>query len=300
MMKLTELPGIIKNLVIARNTEFNTLGLINSNDHLQLSFLYDESYLPRLIANKNIVAVLTTAQFADKIPQNIGLCISENPIHDFVYLHNFLSLQTEFYHKKIDTVISPTANIHPGAHIAKTNVRIGDGATIEAGAHVLENSIIGKNSYIYANAIIGAEDTHAFMLCGRHVGLKHAGGVVIGDRTEIKYGCIIGKSIFKGNTIIGNDIIIDKLSSISHECIIGDRTRIAACANISGSVIVGEDAYIGPSAVISNALTIGDGARITIGSVVARSVKDNEHVTGNFALPHQEFLAGKRAPKIRI
>jgi len=299
-MQLDFFKTIEADMLIIRNATIDNLGLLSAGYKNQLVFLMSKQYLPTLLENKNIVGVITTEALAADLPDTLGLCVSADPAKSFALTHNYLATQTDFYGASFDSKIDPSAHIHPNAFVAKKNVVIEEGVIIEAGAHIFENTVIGKNSHIYANAVIGGEDTHAFKREGRYFFMRHAGGVFIGERVCIKYGAVIGRSVFKTKTYIGNDVIIDKLSSVSHECYIGDRTQATAHVDISGSCKIGEDVYIGPSSVISNEIIIGDRARISIGSVVVRNIKADEHVTGNFALPHKDFLAGKRLPRIRL
>lgn len=299
-MELNFFSDIFSDISIVRNVSIDNLGLVDSGHDNQLTFLALKKYLPRLLENKNIVAVIATPELVESIPEHMGLCVSADPSKSFVDMHNYLSKKTDFYRIPFDSRIHPEAMIHPKAFIAEKNVVISQGVIVEAGAYIFENTFIGKDSHIYNNAIIGNEDTHVFKREKRYFNLCHAGGVFIGERTCIKYGAMIGRAVFKANTYIGNDVIIDKLSSVSHACYINDRTQVTAHVDISGYCKIGEDVYIGPSSVISHEVTIGDRARITLGSVVVQNVKADEHVTGHFALPHKDFLAGKRLPRIRV
>lgn len=299
-MQLDFFKTMMADIVVVRNAIVDNFGLLSAGYENQLAFLISKKYLPMLLENKNITAVITTEALAECIPESMGLCVSADPAKSFAIIHHYLATQTNFYGEKVDSTIHPKAHIHPNAFVAEKNVVISEGVVVEAGAHIFENTFIGKESHIYANAVIGGEDTHAFKREGRYFFLHHAGGVFIGERVHIKYGAVIGRAVFKTKTYIGNDVIIDKLSSVSHECYIGDRTQATAHVDISGSCKIGEDVYIGPSSVISNEITIGDRARISIGAVVVKNVKADEHVTGHFALPHKDFLAGKRLPRIRL
>jgi len=54
--------------------------------------------------------------------------------------------------------------------------------------------------------------------------------------------------------------------------------------------LLGNNVWIGPKCVILNRLSIGDGSKVLMGPVVIRNVKENESVSGNFALPHDKHL----------
>lgn len=83
---------------------------------------------------------------------------------------------------------------------------------------------------------------------------------------------------------------MDAQVHVAHDCQIGKRVTITACSEISGRVEIGDDAYLGPNCTISNGVRIGAKATVTIGSVVVRDVAEGARVTGNFALPHENWL----------
>ena len=65
---------------------------------------------------------------------------------------------------------------------------------------------------------------------------------------------------------------------------------MAGTSTCCGNCRIGNNVWIGPGAIISNRKVIGDNARVTIGSVVAGNVPAGAEYTGNFAMPHQQFM----------
>lgn len=47
------------------------------------------------------------------------------------------------------------------------------------------------------------------------------------------------------DTVIEDDVKIDNLVQIAHNCVVGAHTAIAACAGIAGSTIIGKSCMIG-------------------------------------------------------
>ena len=64
---------------------------------------------------------------------------------------------------------------------------------------------------------------------------------------------------------------------------------------VTGSVTLGDDVWIGPNATIRDGITVGNGAMVSLGSVVTQDVRPGQRVTGNFAVPHEDFLAALKA-----
>jgi UDP-3-O-[3-hydroxymyristoyl] glucosamine N-acyltransferase len=54
-------------------------------------------------------------------------------------------------------------------------------------------------------------------------------------------------------------------------------------------VKIGEDVWIGAGVTVSNDVSIGDRAKALINAVVAYDVKDDEIVSGFYAMPHKKW-----------
>ena len=126
----------------------------------------------------------------------------------------------------------------------------------------------------------------------RLVRTAQVGGVVLGEGVEVDQNCCIERPTFPyENTVLSDQTKIGALSFIAHGCKIGKRTQIKGMVNIAGYTQLGDDVFVGPGTTISNLINIGNNVHITIGSVVASSVLDGKHVTGNFAIDHDIFLS---------
>lgn len=80
-------------------------------------------------------------------------------------------------------------------------------------------------------------------------------------------GAVIGS-----RAMIGANTIVNTLSSVDHDCILGDHTQVTAGVTLGGTVTVGSNCFFGlKSAVIPN-LSIGDNAQIMAGSLVSKNV----------------------------
>lgn len=278
-------------LKIVRDAEFESLGFVTHSMPRMLVFLEQENFLPTLTQNNNISCIITCTELAEKIPAQYGLAIADNPRLRFYELHNYLTEKTDFYWKDFPSEISENAVIHPKACVAEKNVRIGRGTVLEAGAIILERSLIGKDVMLRAGCVVGSQGFQFVRSQGRLMQVAHAGGVKIGDRVEIQANSSISRPVFGGFTALADDSKLDNLVHIAHDVKIGKRCLIAACAMIAGSVTIGDDVWIGPSVSISSEIKIGDGANITIGSVVTHDVAPGQRVTGNFAIDHDKFIS---------
>lgn len=186
-----------------------------------------------------------------------------------------------------DSIIHESVVIEPTCYIG-SNVTIGKNTIIMAGAKIKENVIIGENCIIRENCVIGGfgfgfeKDQD-----GINYRIPHIGGVIIEDNVEI--GAIT--TVCSGTinpTIVKKHAKIDDHVHIAHNCVIGENCIVTACAEISGSCIVGKNTWFAPNTSVINGITIGDNVTIGMGSVINKSVKNNEVMVGAPAEPLAE------------
>ena len=282
-------------ITVLRDAAFTALGMVIDTPPSALVYCEHERYLPLIESNPAVACVLTSAALADRIPGEMGVAVTATPRRAFYELHEHLARQTDFYGVTHPSAIAPTAEIHSSASIAVTNIRIGPGVIIEPHVTLLGRVEIGEGSVVRAGSTLGSSGFEFKRLGGRIVSVTHAGGVRLGAGVELQANCAVSRSIFGGFTALGDETKLDNLVHVAHGTSIGRRCLIAANAMIAGSVVIGNDVWIGPSSAISNQVHIGDGASISIGAVVTRDVAAGERVTGNFAVPHERFLAHLRS-----
>ena len=241
---------------------------------------------------ENLVMLLTTEELVScSDGLNIGLAVATDPRDLFFRIHNYLSDKDGYKRTTLPTRINPTAQISPLAYVSETNVMIGADVVIEPFVTIYPDTVIGHSSIIRAGGTIGGTGYEFKHTDDSLMAVAHVGGVVIADNVEIQNNTCIDRAIYPwDNTEIGSYTKLDNLVHIAHACKIGKRTMIVANVGLGGRVVIGDDAWIGFGSTIRNGLTIGDRARINMGAVVTRSVGDDESVTGNFAIPHDQFL----------
>lgn len=271
-----------------RDSEVQYTHYANSPLKNSVCFVLTEEFLRIANSNDNIAAIITTEKLAQRVSDEKGLVISDNPKRDFFNLHNEL-LEQDLNNIQISNYIDPTASISDTVKIYG-NVKIGKNVVIEDFVVINKNSIIGDNTYIAQNVVIGARGMHNTIVDGKFITVKDAGGVSIGDNCEILSGAIIQKSYFSEFTKIGDDTKISVGVKVGHGCIIGERTLVAGSVQLSGYNTIGNDVWIGPSSVFGHGLRIGDNAQIKLGSVVVKDVKEQEEVSGNFAYNHTKRI----------
>ena len=289
ILKEMGIPHICKN-----EQRVSSLGLVEYNDGKDVcTFVDNEYYLEKL--SDNIQMVLIGEDLLDTLKQyrkSYGICVVENPRLTYFRIHNYIVNDISYRRTDFKTRIGTNCNISSQAVIADKNVIIGNNVTIEEFAVIRENTVINDNSIIRAGCKIAGEGFEFKNTSEEVFHVSHIGGVIIGESVEIQYNTCIDKAIYPwDNTVIGDHVKIDNLVHIGHAVKVDSRTMIVANSGIGGRVSIGEDVWIGFGATIRNGIHIGDRARTNMGSVVTRNVGTEEAVTGNFAIPHKDFIA---------
>ena len=247
-----------------------------------VTYITSKDYFPYL-ENKQIKAVFLTAevfQFLNKdISANLVTIIVKEPEKSFYKLHNYLATETDFYEKNIEHVIDENVSIHPTA-VIEDNVSIGSGSVIGANVVIHKNTIIGKNVHIHSNVILGTEGFQVLKSSNGPYLAKHIGGLIIGNEVSIGSSSVIAKSLFNGNTVIGNNTLIDCKVFIAHNCVIGENCVLVAGVTLLGSTTIEDEAWISVSSVTLNKVNIGKKAFVGASSLVSKNVKNDHKVFG--------------------
>jgi UDP-3-O-[3-hydroxymyristoyl] glucosamine N-acyltransferase len=207
--------------------------------------------------------------------------------------------------------IDAAARIEEGARLAPGAV-VGAGAQIGAGAEIGPNAVIGPGVAIGRRTRVGAGASIAFALIGDDVNIlagaaigeqgfgvagdasgpvdvPHLGRVVVQDRVTIGANSTIDRGVFD-DTVIGEDVKIDNLCHVAHNCQIGRGALIAAFAGISGSTIVGDGVTMGGRVGVADHRNIGAGATLAGGAAVFQDVPAGEVWSGYPAKPLRKWL----------
>ena len=276
---------------VEKDGEFNWLGLTAEDYEGKkvLTFLNDEKYYKEIENNKSITCIVTTDEVAKKIEKGkYGIIISNNPRKDFFELHNKL-VKEGFYFTKRDNQISEKAYISEKANIGKYNIIIEDNIIIEAGVTIYENVTIRRGTTIKSGTILGADGFQYVRDREEIIKVEPAGELEIAENVVIHNNSVIDKGIF-GKTFIGENTKIYNLVHVAHDSKIGKNVYLTAGVIVCGRVRIGDNSYLGPNCTVKNGLILGEKSKVSMGAVVTKDVKDNEVVTGNFAILHKQFI----------
>ncbi len=105
---------------------------------------------------------------------------------------------------------------------------------------------------------------------------------IISEWVKIGAGCIITAGVVLTCDIsIGKQCHLNLLTTIGHDCTIGDYFTSAPSVNISGSCKLGNSIYIGTNASLKQGLTICDDVVIGMGALVLKDINQKGTYVGN-------------------
>ncbi|MBW1793742.1 MAG: UDP-3-O-(3-hydroxymyristoyl)glucosamine N-acyltransferase [Deltaproteobacteria bacterium] len=271
---------------ILRDGEFHTLGYVDSNTKGTLSYCDTISYLQKANQNQNIGCIITKKQIADQVEPHKGVVLSPNPRNTFYVLHNSL-LENKNYGLRLEYDMGDKCTIHHSAVVSK-RTRIGHNVTIAENVVIKDEVMIGDNTFVDAGVVIGCEGLLYVVEDGNLVFVRHVGGVKIGKNVTILSNAVIARSIHDHLlTTVGENTIIGVASNVGHEAKIGNNCAISSHCVIARRAKICDGAWVGPSSVIREHVMIGKFAQVKMGSIVVKDVKENQAVSGNFALDHK-------------
>ena len=279
---------------VLRDAPFGTLGFLIDRMRCMLAFAENGRFLASARGNENVVALITTDALAAEAGAAVGIAVTEFPKRVFFDLHNLLVNTTQFYCDDFATTIHSGVSIHPRAWVESRGVRIGDGVRVGPNAAIHSGVTLARGISVRSGAVLGGSGFQTCRCGDDLIELEHAGGIQIGEGAIIFDNAVVARGVFRQNTAIGAQVRVGAGAFVSHNVEIGAGTHIGHGAIVNGNVKIGAGAWIGPGSVISNNLRLHDGCHVSLGSVVTRDVGAGEHVSGNFAFPHREFVRSLR------
>lgn len=267
-------------------------------DGRSLAFLAKANYLPDL-ANTQAGVVLISEKFASELPTlpNTVIIVVKDAYLAYASVSGLFAYQTTPQIHPT-AIISPTAIIGKNAQIGAYAV-IGDGVVVgddcQIGSHVAihHHCVLGDGVQIHAHASIGADGFGFAPKVGADglawQKIHQLGRVVIGNRVRIGANTCVDRGAV-GDTVIGDDVIIDNLVQIAHNVHIGRGTAIASMTGVAGSTHIGANCIIGGGVGIAGHLMIADGVTLTGRTFVAQSIdKAGSYSSGTVAMPTSDW-----------
>ncbi|WP_026942101.1 UDP-3-O-(3-hydroxymyristoyl)glucosamine N-acyltransferase [Hellea balneolensis] len=271
----------------------------------QISFLENKRHKDQALTAK-ATACFVTDRLAEIIgSQHIIPIVTKTPRAHFARAMERLASPKTLSNFNGSAKIAKSANIHSSAIV-------GAGAVIEDSVEIAPYTVIGPGVHIKAGTVIGSHVDIRCALIGQNCKIKsssviggagfgvardengmidipHLGRVIIKDRVSIgSQSCVDRGQI--GDTVIEDDVKIDNLVQIAHNCSIGTGTVIAGHTGISGSCNVGKGVQMGGNVGLADHLSVGDGASIAARAGVMHDIPAGEVWSGIPAMPIRDHM----------
>ena len=188
------------------------------------------------------------------------------------------------------TVIGDCTKIYDNVTIGD-NVRIGEKCIIYPGVHIFADTVVGDRTILHSGCIIGDDGFgNAPQPDGSWKKIEHVGNVIIGNDVEVGSNTCIDKAPME-STIIADGVRIDNLCQIAHNVVVGKNTAMAALTGIAGSTVIGESCILAGQVGIVGHVKIAD--KTIVGAktgVIGNVRKSGEVLFGTPAIPHKTFM----------
>lgn len=253
--------------------------------HAIIVYVTNGRYIDIIGEKEEIVCIILNSSNYELYKQLTGkrklsFLISECPEETFYKIHQWLISDTDFYRTEIETVISEGGDVHKTALIEE-GTSLGKNVKVGANAVIKRGSILGDNVVIGCNTVIGSEGFQIISIHGRPEAIQHVGGVNIGNNVYIGDNTTVCNALFEGDTNIGNNVKIDNLVHIAHNCYIGENAVVTAGCILCGSSIIDKGSWVGVNSSILNKVVLAENTLVGIGSVVTRNTKKDSLVYGS-------------------
>lgn len=272
-----EISKHLKKKLFGKKIFINKVSSLNNIKNNSLIFLEEErlnvDLLKKLNKSKNLLFITNSK---NKILKKFSYIYSKNPRFDYnKILNKFFKFKN--IRKKIHSSVKIGLNsfIHENV-IIKKNVKIGNNVTIFEGTTIKENTIISDGCVIGSNGFAPIFNNKKKLssplisIGGTLIGKN----VIIGPLTNVDRGTI-------DNTIISDNVHIDSLVMIGHNCIVKENTIITTGVVLCGGSIIMSNCWIGANTTIKEYVKINKNNLIGISSVVIKDTKSDGVYAGN-------------------
>jgi len=182
--------------------------------------------------------------------------------------------------------------------VLSDHVVVGEYTVMYPNVSVLERCQIGKRVIIQSGSVIGSDGYGFAPHAEGYYKIPQIGYVIIDDDVEIGANNTIDRGTF-GTTHIHKGVKTDNLVHIAHNVVVGEHTVLVAQVGIAGSATIGKHNIIAGQSGINGHITLGNHVIVGPKSGVAKSLPDNQVVSGITEMPHKLWLRVQRVlPKL--
>ncbi len=104
---------------------------------------------------------------------------------------------------------------------------------------------------------------------------------IISENVKIGAGTVVtAGAVINPGAVVGIGVIVNTLSSVDHNCELGDYSHIGVGSHLAGTVKTGEETFVGAGAVIINNISIAPQTVIGAGAVVIKDLTETGTYVG--------------------
>ena len=104
---------------------------------------------------------------------------------------------------------------------------------------------------------------------------------IISDDVKIGAGTVVtAGAVINPGAVVGTGVIVNTLSSVDHNCELGDYSHIGVGSHLAGTVKIGAETFVGAGAVIINNISIAPQTVIGAGAVVIKDLTETGTYVG--------------------
>lgn len=188
------------------------------------------------------------------------------------------------------TRIGDKTKIHDNVTIGE-NCTIGYKCIIYPGVHIFPGTVVGDRTILHSGCVIGDDGFgNAPQEDGSWKKIEHLGNVVIGSDVEVGSNTTIDRAPME-STIIADGVRIDNLCQIAHNVQVGRNTVMAAQTGIAGSAVIGENCILAGQVGVVGHIKIADHTTVAAQAGVIGNVRKSGQVLfGTPAIDKNQYL----------
>ena len=305
-MKLSEIATLIGADFSGKDKEITSMQTLKDATQSELSFVANAKYVKDM-ATSCAGAIICDEKTKAYVPESCSALVVREPYWQMAVVSEKFSPPLEESSAAAavvgeGSVVSSRAELANGAVIGK-NCHIMAGVYVGAYAVVGDNTILYPNVVIYRDCSVGSDcvihagtvigsDGFGFASNGRgeHKKIYHIGNAVVEDGVEIGSNSSIDRAVF-GTTIIKKGARLDNLIHLAHNCVIGERTVIAAQTGMAGSSVVGQNSVFGAQSGVAGHLEIAPFNTFAARTGGTKSIKESGATFAGFPfMNHKKWL----------
>jgi UDP-3-O-[3-hydroxymyristoyl] glucosamine N-acyltransferase len=180
--------------------------------------------------------------------------------------------------------------------VIEDGVEIGDDCFVQHGAVLHAGLVAGHRVRIGANAVLSRPGFGYAPSARGPMRLHHVGRVVLADDVHVGACATIDRARYD-ETRVGRFSALDNLVHLGHNCLVGERSFLAAQTGMAGGSTIGDDCEVGGQVGLSNQAHLGNKCRAGAQSGIIGTWADGSTIWGCPAMPKTDFLRGVAALK---